>query len=117
MAGLTGAYDAKRKDGAIIAFAVAAGVRVFKGALVSVNSATGLVGPATDAAGTVFVGVAYESADNSGGAGGAVLVRVQTSGLVRLRHLRQNTLQPGYYSTGICSNPDAFFLACSPRRS
>ena len=93
---------------------MAAGVRVFKGALVSVTTA---MGPTTDAAGTVFVGVAYESADNSGGVGGVVVMRVQTSGLVRLRHKRQNTLQPGYYSTGIWSSPDAFFLACSPRRS
>ena len=45
MAALTGAYDAKRKDGAIIAFAVAAGARVFKGALVSVTTATGLAAP------------------------------------------------------------------------
>ena len=83
MAALTGAYDAKRKDGAIIAFLVGAGVIVHKGALVAVTSATGFVGPAADAAGTVFVGVAYESADNSRGAGGAAWVRVQTVGLYR----------------------------------
>ena len=73
MAALIGVYDADRKDGAIIAFAVVAGVRSFKGALVSVNSAPGLVAPATNAAGGVSV---------------AVLVRVQTPRLVRLRHFR-----------------------------
>lgn len=83
MAALTGAYDAKRKDGALIAVPLAAGAVVHKGALVSVTSATGLAGPAADAAGTVFVGVAYESADNAAGAGGAVSVRVQTTGLFR----------------------------------
>ena len=83
MAALTGAYDAKRKDGAIVAFAVAAGVVIHKGGMVSVTSSTGLAAPSSDAAGTVFVGVAYESADNSAGAGGAVSVRVQTSGLYR----------------------------------
>ncbi|MDQ2688290.1 MAG: hypothetical protein M3Y28_10525, partial [Armatimonadota bacterium] len=52
----------------------------FKGALVAVASATGLAQAATDAAGVVFVGVAYETCDNTGGAAAAKLLRVLKTG-------------------------------------
>jgi len=83
MAALAGTFDTKRKNGALIAYPLAAGARVFQGALVAVTSATGLAAPAADAAGVVCVGVAYESADNTGGAAGALAVRVQKTGLYR----------------------------------
>ena len=89
---LTGSYDPKRKDGQLIRYPLAAGVHVFKGALVCVSTASGLLVPGADAAGVVCVGVAYEEGNNgagavqydgsvSSGAAGAVSVRVETVGL------------------------------------
>ncbi len=80
MTALTAAYDAKRKDGKLVAHPLAAGAKVFKGALVAVASATGLAQAAADAAGLVFAGVAYETCDNTGGAAAAKLLRVQKTG-------------------------------------
>ena len=68
MTALAGSYDPKRKDGELIRYPLAAGVHVFKGALVCVVSATGLLVPAADVAGVVCVGVAYEEANNGAGA-------------------------------------------------
>lgn len=84
MTALSASYDARRKDGALVAYPVGAGVHVFKGALLAVAAATGLVQPASDAPGLVFAGVAYEEADNTGGAAGAVSVRVLKTGVFTL---------------------------------
>lgn len=81
MTALSAGYDARRRDGALIAYPVAAGTRVFKGGLVAVAAATGYARPAADTAGLVFAGVAYESADNTGGAAGAKTVRVLKTGV------------------------------------
>lgn len=79
MTALAQAYDARRRDGALIAYPVAAGAHIFKGGLVAV-AASGAV-PAVDAAGVTFVGVAYEEGDNRGGASGARKVRVLKTGV------------------------------------
>jgi hypothetical protein len=84
MTALSTSYDARRKDGALVACPIGAGAHVFKGALVAVASATGLVQPASDAPGVVFAGVAYEEADNTGGAAGAKSVRVLKTGVFTL---------------------------------
>ena len=92
MTALAASYDTKRRDGQLIRYPLAAGVHVFKGALVCITSATGLLAPGADAAGVVCVGVAYEEGNNiagavqydgsvSSGAAGAVSVRVQPVGL------------------------------------
>ena len=92
MTALTGSYDLKRKEGQLIRYPLATGVHVFKGALVCVSTASGLLVPGADVAGVVCVGVAYEEGNNvagavqydgsvSSGAAGAVAVRVQTVGL------------------------------------
>ena len=92
MTALVGSYDPKRKDGQLIRYPLAAGVHVFKGALVCVVVASGLLVPGADVAGVVCVGVAYEEGNNgaggvqydgsvSSGAAGAVSVRVETVGL------------------------------------
>ena len=92
MTALAGSYDPKRKEGQLIRYPLAAGVHVFKGALVCVVVTTGLLMPGADVAGVVCVGVAYEEGNNgagavqydgsvSTGAAGAVSVRVQTVGL------------------------------------
>lgn len=79
MAALTGSYDAQRKDGELARYPLAAGARVWKGGLVGIGPG-GLVAAASDAAGEVAAGVAYESADNSNGIAGAITLRVQKVG-------------------------------------
>ena len=93
MAVLTSSYETKRKDGQLVLYPLAAGAHIFKGALVCVSAASGLAVPGADAAGAVFVGVAYEEGNNVAGyvpiggglagtgAAGAVSVRVEKDGL------------------------------------
>ena len=79
MTALTSSHETRRKDGALVRYPVGAGVHVQKGGLLA--SATGLAQPASDSAGVVFIGVAYEEADNTGGAAGAKSVRVLKTGV------------------------------------
>jgi len=81
MTALSSPYDARRKDGSLLASAMAAEARIYKGGLITVATATGLAQPGTDGAGLVFAGVAYESADNTGGAAGARTVRILKTGV------------------------------------
>lgn len=81
MTALSNSFDARRKDGALALYALGAGVHVHKGGLLGVVSATGLVQPVSDTAGLVFVGVAYEESNNTGGAAGAKTVRVLKTGI------------------------------------
>ena len=64
-------------DQELRSFQVAAAKHIYKGALVGLSS-TGYAQPLT--AGDLFVGIAYEEMDNSGGADGDVSVRVYTLG-------------------------------------
>ncbi len=65
-------------DQELRAFPVSASAHVYKGALVGIDRATGLVRNLV--AGDVFAGIAYEEMDNSGGAAGAQSVRLYTQG-------------------------------------
>jgi len=78
MTATTTAREAKRKDGRLISYPIAA-VKIPKGALVNINAA-GYATNATDASGETFAGVAYETVDNSAGSAGALSIRVETSG-------------------------------------
>lgn len=78
MTATTTAREAKRKDGEVISYPMAA-VKVPKGALVNINAA-GFATNATDAAGETFAGVAYETVDNSAGSAGDLEIRVQSTG-------------------------------------
>ena len=78
---VTSSYDARRKDGALVLYPLGAGVHVRKGGLLAVAAGTGLAQPASDSAGLVFIGVAYEEADNTGGAAAAKSVRVLKTGV------------------------------------
>ncbi|MEN3001503.1 MAG: hypothetical protein ABDI19_06630 [Armatimonadota bacterium] len=75
MPALSQPYEAQEKEGLLIAYPVKGGVRIWKGALVCVDS-TGYLVPASDTANLRFVGVAFESVDNTGGAHGAKKCRV-----------------------------------------
>ena len=78
MTATTTAREAKRKDGEIIAYPMAA-VKIPKGALVNIN-ASGFATNSTDAAGETFAGVSYETVDNSAGSAGDLSIRVETRG-------------------------------------
>lgn len=65
-------------DQELRSFPVAADVTIFKGALVGIDRATGHVRPLV--AKDLFAGIAYEQADNEGGEGGDIHVRVYTHG-------------------------------------
>lgn len=64
----------------MVAYPVAAGVRIFAGGMVSLNAA-GYAVPASDTAGQRFVGVARAQIDNTGGADGAKMVEVYEDGV------------------------------------
>ena len=59
-------------------YQVKASAHIYKGAFVGLDAATGYVRPLE--AGDVFMGIAYEEADNSSGADGAKKLRVFTLG-------------------------------------
>ena len=73
MAALTKDRDTKRRTGVDFSSPVAAGVRIFTGAVVCLNAA-GFAVPATAATGLKFPAVAREGVDNQGGADGDVSV-------------------------------------------
>jgi hypothetical protein len=80
MAALTGAYDPQDKPGELVSYRVGANAVIHKGALVSVRSDGYAYPSRSGTSSDVFVGVAFESADNTGGAAGAKSVRVWKSG-------------------------------------
>jgi len=75
MPALNQPYEPLEKEGLLVAYLVKGGVRIWRGALVCVDSSGYLV-PAFDTANLRFVGVAFESVDNSGGVNGAKKCRV-----------------------------------------
>jgi len=76
---LSDSYDAERKDGVLVVYKVAGGAAIYKGAMVALD-ASGFAIPAADASGLLFVGYAYENADNAEGDDGDVSVRVWKDG-------------------------------------
>jgi len=72
---LSASREVVEQEGKLTAMPVAAGAKIFKGALVKVNAAGFLV-PASVEAGSNFAGIAYEDCDNTGLAAGALECRV-----------------------------------------
>ncbi len=80
MTALTANRYTRFRDGLITAHPVKAAAKIYKGSLVCAD-ATGYAVPGADSAGLLFLGVALEESDNSGGADGALSVRVQAQGV------------------------------------
>lgn len=80
MTALTDNYEAKRQDGEIISVPVKGSTTIYKGALV-VDLDTGYASVGADTAGSIFLGVAVEKADNSSGSDGDIDVRVYKTGV------------------------------------
>ena len=76
MAALIKDRDTQRRAGYDFHLPVAAGKRIFSGAVVCLN-ATGYATPAITAEGLKFPALAIEGADNSAGANGDILVAVE----------------------------------------
>jgi hypothetical protein len=83
MAGLTGDRNTEYSLGDLLSIPVAAGARIFGGALVCTD-AGGYAMPAKDAPGLTFQGIATAQVDNRSGADGAVRVVVRRRGRYRL---------------------------------
>jgi hypothetical protein len=64
------------KDGELLPFKVAAGAKIFAGALVAIN-ATGYAVPGATAATLTYLGRADQSVDNTAGADGDLIVLVR----------------------------------------
>lgn len=80
MPALTAPYDPLDKLGELVSYRVGANAVIYKGALVSVRN-DGFAYPSRSGTSSdVFVGVAFESVDNTGGAAGAKSVRVLKRG-------------------------------------
>lgn len=79
MTAITARKDTRRQEAVILPFPVEENTKIVEGALVSVNAA-GYAVNATDTTGERVVGVASASADNTGGADGAIDVTVWTNG-------------------------------------
>lgn len=80
MPALTTTHETQEKEGLLAAYPLKANAVIFKGALVCVDS-TGYLVPASDSDNLRFVGVAFESVDNTGGANGAKRARVTKRGV------------------------------------
>lgn len=80
MSALTDDYEAKRQDGEIIEYPVKASTTIYKGALTAIDTSTGYLVAASDAASRIFVGVAVEQGDNSSGSNGDVEIRIFRTG-------------------------------------
>jgi|SRR5581483_671372 len=79
MTALAAAYEAKKKIAQRELYQMGA-VKIWKGALVSIRT-DGYLYPARSGTSTdIFVGVAYESKDNSAGVAGALSMLVEKSG-------------------------------------
>lgn len=70
-------YNATRRLGLDFVFPIKAGVKIYTGALVVIETATGFAKPGVSAAGLICVGVAQETKDNTLGANGALTVAVK----------------------------------------
>ena len=79
MAAATADREAKRSEGRLKSYPVAASTTIYKGTLVGLNSSGYLVSM-SDTASLKFVGVAYEKCDNSAGSNGTKSCRVEKSG-------------------------------------
>lgn len=79
MADATRSVSIKKQDGDLLAYPVAASNKIYKGTFVVLNS-SGYAKGGSASANERFVGIAAETADNSGGGNGAINVSVWTRG-------------------------------------
>lgn len=79
MAALATAYETFERPGLVVAYALS-NVQVYKGAALGVNASGYAIPMAHGTADLIFIGVANESVDNSGGSAGDKTINVTKSG-------------------------------------
>lgn len=84
MAALTSSYETYERPGLAVSYKLAA-VKIWKGAMVGVNSSGYLVSMAHGTSSLKFVGVAAESVDNSAGSAGDKAMNVVKSAAVVMK--------------------------------
>lgn len=84
MASLTQSFETYEKPGIVVSYKMSA-AKIYKGALVGVNSSGYLAKMDQGTAGLKFVGVANETIDNSAGAAGDKSLNVTKSGSFALK--------------------------------
>ncbi|VVE59791.1 hypothetical protein PCA31118_00016 [Pandoraea captiosa] len=77
MTALTADRDTPRREGVDAAYPVKAGVRIFVGAIVAIDTATGLATKGATSTTLKAVGIAQEQVDNTAGADGDAMVPVR----------------------------------------
>lgn len=100
MAALTADVQRTEKNGQVVAMPVKASTKIYKGALVKIG-ADGFLAPQAAEAGAVHAGVAYEAVDNSSGANGDVVCRVERGRVFEMDgagFTQANLLAPVYAS-------------------
>jgi len=76
MTALSADFNREEKEGKLLAMPVEAAAVVYKNALLMINP-DGYVQPAAALLNATYAGMAYEAADNSAGANGDVVVRIE----------------------------------------
>ena len=92
MAALTSLRNTKSKAGDQRSFLIAANVKIYAGSIVVIEA--GYAKPGKTATALSTVGIACQNYDNTGGAAGAFLVSVQTSGGDRDYLMANDTTAP-----------------------
>ena len=100
MTALAGNIDRKEKEGKLVEHPVVNADIIYQGALVKHNAA-GFLAPCVAELGAVFAGVAYEKVDNSAGAAGDEVCRVEKKGsfLMTMAGLTQADVGSAVYAT------------------
>jgi hypothetical protein len=100
MAALTDTKEINEKASRMINYPVAAGVKIFRGALVKITPG-GFLAPCAAEAGAAFAGVSSETVDNTDGANGDVDCDVFTEGLHQITGsgFTQGSLKASVYAS------------------
>jgi hypothetical protein len=80
---LSADFNYVEQEGKLLALPVVAADIIYKGSLCKINAA-GFLAPCAPEAGSTFAGIAIENIDNSAGAAGDLLCRVQNVGAIEL---------------------------------
>ena len=83
MTALAAERDTRRRNGDQMSYPVAAATKIFAGAIVCISTASGYATKGATATTLRAVGIADETADNSGGAAGDVQVKTRADGWFR----------------------------------
>ena len=105
MAALTTSYEAFEKPGLVISYK-ASNVKIYKGAMVGINSSGYAIPMAHGTASLKFAGIANETVDNSAGAAGDKSINVTKSGSFVLKAVSGYTPAQADVGAEVYANTD-----------